>query len=130
MALGTQDLVPLGTQALMVRRFSGTMTILLEHFCQSHQPPTCLHACLVQARDLELLATAALLRARNSHESWIETETHSGMWHRAVGFSLHGLFTHSSNDDPEGKGQTDTEPSLDSHWIHSTLKEWPGLLGA
>lgn len=44
MALGTQDLVPLGTQTVVVRRLSSMATILLEHFYQSYQPPTCLHA--------------------------------------------------------------------------------------
>lgn len=44
MALGTQDLVPLETQAVIVGRLSSMVTILLEHFYQSYEPPTFLHA--------------------------------------------------------------------------------------
>lgn len=58
---------------------------------------------------------AAFLRARNNQQSWIEMETPPrGI--EQCGSASTALFTDLSND-PEGKGQTDTELSLDSHWI-------------
>lgn len=44
MVLGTRDLVLLGTQAVIVGSLSSMVTILLEHFYQSYEPPTFLHA--------------------------------------------------------------------------------------
>lgn len=116
MAFGTQELVPLGTRAVVVGRLLRCGNHLARTF-PSELPASHLLArldLLGAGKDLELLAMAAFLRVRTSHQSWMETETLAHGTEQWASASI-ALFTVHNN--PEDKRQTDTEPVPDSHWI-------------